>query len=324
MTRGHGRILVTRALPEAWWAPLRVAGMDVDVMRSDDAPDAETIRAAAVGARALWVMLGDRVDEALLDAAGPQLEAVATFSVGVDHVDLAACRERGVAVVHTPEVLTDATADVAMTLLLAVTRRVREGEALVRSGSWRGWGPQQLLGRDLAGARVLVVGAGRIGTAFARRVRAFDAEVAYHARRRRPELEAAVGARYEGDLDDALARADVVSLHAPLTPETRYLLDARRLALLPERAIVINTARGPLIDEAALAAALEAGHLWGAGLDVYEHEPRVHGDLLGRDDVVLLPHLGSATEGTRAAMARLVTDGVLAALGGQDAANVLR
>lgn len=324
MTDMDGRVVITRALPEAWWAPLLAAGLRVEVMPGDDPPGSQALRAAVPGARVVWVMLGDRVDAALLDAAGPQLDVVATFSVGTDHVDLAACRERGVAVVHTPEVLTDATADVAMALLLALTRRVREGEALVRGGAWRGWGPQQLLGRDLAGTRVLVVGAGRIGSAFARRVRAFGAEVAYHARRRRPELETETGARFEGDLDTALARAEVVSLHAPLTPETRHLLDARRLALLPQRAIVINTARGPLVDEAALIAALESGHVWGAGLDVFEREPAVHPGLLGRDDVVILPHLGSATEGTRAAMARLVTDGVLAALRGQDAGNVLR
>jgi glyoxylate reductase len=155
-------------------------------------------------------------------------------------------------------VLTDATADLAMTLLLALTRRVREGEALVRGGGWQGWEPGQLLGRDIAGARVLVVGAGRIGGAFARRVHAFGARVAYHGRSRRPALEEALGARYEPDLDAALGRADVVSLHAPLTPETRHLLDARRLALLPRRAIVINTGRGPLIDEDALVAALRA------------------------------------------------------------------
>lgn len=323
MTDAGGRVLITRALPQGWWAPLRDAGLRVDVL-GDDAADAASLHAAAAGAQVLWVMLGDRVDATMLDAAGPQLEVVATFSVGTDHIDLAACRARGVAVVHTPEVLTDATADVAMTLLLALTRRVREGEALLRSGAWSGWGPQQLLGRDVAGARVLIVGAGRIGGAFARRVHAFGAEVAYHARGRKPALESSLGARFEPDLDEALTRADIVSLHAPLTPETHHLLDARRLALLPERAVVINTARGPLIDEAALAAALEAGRLWGAGLDVYEREPSVHPALVHRDDVVLLPHLGSATEGARAAMARLVTDGVLAALRGRDASNVLR
>jgi len=312
-----GRVLVTRPLERAWLEPLRSAGLTVEVAVPDEVGDPVALRARAPGAAALLVTLGDRVDAALLDAAGPGLRVVATISVGVDHVDLEACHARGVRVANTPDVLTDATADLAMTLLLALTRRVREGEALVRGGGWQGWEPDQLLGRDVRGSRVLVVGAGRIGSAFALRVHAFGARIAYHARNRRPALEAALGARYEPDLDAALCRADVVSLHAPLTPETRHLLDARRLALLPPRAIVLNTGRGPLIDEDALVAALRGGHLWGAGLDVYEHEPRVHAGLASLPNVVLLPHVGSATEGTRAAMARLATDAVVEALRGE-------
>jgi glyoxylate reductase len=316
-----GRVLVTRPLERAWLEPLYAAGLSVDVASEGEVGDPIALRARAAGAAALLVVLGDHVDAALLDAAGPRLRLVATISVGVDHIDLDACRERGVRVANTPDVLTDATADLAMTLLLALTRRVREGEALVRGGGWQGWEPGQLLGRDIAGARVLVVGAGRIGGAFARRVHAFGARVAYHGRSRRPALEEALGARYEPDLDAALGRADVVSLHAPLTPETRHLLDARRLALLPRRAIVINTGRGPLIDEDALVAALQGGHLWGAGLDVYEHEPRVHPGLAQVPNVVLLPHLGSATEGTRAAMARLATDAIVSTLRGDGAGD---
>ena len=322
MTRSPGgRGRVTRPLEPAWLEPLRAAGLGVDVASDHEIADPTALRARAAGAAALLVVLGDRVDAALLDAAGPALRVVATISVGVDHIDVEACRARGVRVANTPDVLTNATADLAMTLLLALTRRVREGELLVRGGEWQGWEPGQLLGRDIAGARVLVVGAGRIGGAFARRVHAFGARVSYHGRTARPELEEALGARYEPDLDTALGRADIVSLHAPLTRETRHLLDARRLALLPPRSIVINTGRGPLIDEAALVAALRSGHLWGAGLDVFEHEPRVHPELTRLPNVVLLPHLGSATEGTRAAMARLATDAIVEALRSERAAD---
>lgn len=320
---GGARVLVTRALPEAWLAPLREAGLTLDVIDQDEAPTRAALLERVRGAAAIWVMLGDRVDAELVDAAGPSLRVVATFSVGYDHIDLPTCRERGVLVANTPEALTDATADLAMALLLALARRLSEGEALLRSGAWQGWGPQQLMGFDLVNARVLVVGAGRIGSAFARRVRAFDTDVRYHARRRNPSLEEAIGARYEPDLDAALARSDVLSLHAPLTDETRHLLDARRLRLLPAGALLVNTARGPLIDEAALVDALRDGHLGGAALDVYEREPEVHPGLLTLPNVVLLPHLGSATHGTRARMAALVTDAITAVLRGERPANLV-
>lgn len=320
---GGARVLVTGALADTWLAPLHDAGLSVERLAEDERDDPAALRARAGGAVALLVTLQDRVDAALLDAAGAGLRVVATYSVGVDHVDLEACHARGVQVANTPDVLTDATADLAMALLLATTRRLREGEALVRGGGWAGWAPDQLLGPDVAGARVLVVGPGRIGRAFARRVHAFGAHVSYHGRRRVPALDEAVGARFEPDLDEALARSDVVSLHAPLTPETLHLLDARRLRLLPAGAVVVNTARGPLIDEAALAQALAEGHLWGAGLDVFEDEPAVHPGLLALPNVVLLPHLGSATRGTRAAMARLATDAILAVLRGERPANLV-
>ncbi len=320
---GAARVLVTRALPEAWLAPLREAGLTLDLIDQDEAPERDELLARARGATAVWVMLGDGVDAELLDAAGPELRVVATFSVGYDHIDLPACRERGVLVANTPEALTEATADLAMALLLALARRLSEGEALLRSGGWQGWGPQQLMGFDLVGARVLVVGPGRIGSAFARRVHAFEAEVHYHGRRPNPALEEAIGARFEPDLDAALVRSDVLSLHAPLTPQTRHLLDARRLRSLPRGALVVNTARGPLIDEAALVDALRDGHLGGAALDVYEREPEVHPGLVPLSNVVLLPHLGSATRGTRARMAALVTDAIRAVLRGERPANLV-
>jgi glyoxylate reductase len=308
------RVLVTRALPDGWLAPLRGAGLEVDAPTRDAAMPATELRARVAGAAALLVQLDDRVDAAVLDAAGPTLRVVATFSVGTDHLDLAACRARGIAVVHTPDVLTDATADQAWALLLAVARRLREGHELIARGGWDGWSPTRLLGTDLRGRTLAIVGLGRIGSAVAARARAFGMEVAYHGPRPHPERAAAVAARYVPDLDALLAGADVVSLHAPLTQETRHLLDARRLALLPPHAIVVNVGRGTLIDERALVAALQAGRLGGAALDVFEDEPRVPADLLALANVAVAPHQGSATAGTRAAMAALCTRGILEAL----------
>lgn len=317
------RVFVTRRLPDAWRAPLAEAGLDVDAAGADDPLTPAELRARAAGAAALWVQLNDTVDAALLDAAGPGLRVVATYSVGTNHIDLTACRERGVVVVHTPDVLTDATADLAMALLLAAARRLPEGQRLVESGGWTGWAPTQLLGVELRGRTLGVVGLGRIGAAVARRARAFGMRIAYHQRRARPDVAAPLEADYEADLEALLARSDVLTLHAPLTPDTRHLLDARRLRLLPRGALLVNTARGPLVDEAALVDALRDGHLAGAGLDVYEEEPRVHPGLLALPHVVLAPHLGSATVDTRRAMARLCTDAIVAVLRGERPANAL-
>ena len=309
------RVLVTRALPDAWLAPLRDAGFEVDVPTSDGAMPAAELRALSAGASALLVQLDDRVDADVLDAAGPELRVVATFSVGTDHLDLEACRTRGVAVVHTPDVLTDATADQAWALLLAVARRLREGRELIAGGAWDGWSPTRLLGSDLHGRTLAIVGLGRIGTAVAARGRAFGMEVAYHGPRPHPERAQPLAARFVPDLDALLAAADVLSLHTPLTAATHHLLDARRLALLPPHAIVVNVGRGALVDERALVAALTAGRLGGAALDVFEDEPRVPPDLLALANVAVAPHQGSATAGTRAAMAALCTRGILEALG---------
>ena len=316
-----GRVFVTRPLPTAWLAPLREAGLTVDVHEADDPLPTAALHARVAGAAALWVQLTDRVDAALLDAAGPGLQAVATYSVGTNHIDAAACRDRGVVVVHTPDVLTDATADLTLALLLAAARRLPEGQRLVESGGWRGWAATQLLGMELRGRTLGVVGLGRIGSAVAARARAFGMRIAYH--QRHPRAEAALEAAFVDDLDRLLATSDVVTLHLPLTPATRHLLDARRLALLPTHALLINAARGPLVDEAALVAALREGRLAGAGLDVYEEEPRVHPGLLALPNVVLAPHLGSATGDTRRAMAELCSAGILTALAGERPPNAL-
>ncbi|MFU8889956.1 MAG: 2-hydroxyacid dehydrogenase [Trueperaceae bacterium] len=318
-----GRVFVTRPLPAPWLAPLRDAGLAVDVHDAEDPLPTDALHARAAGASALWVQLTDRVDAALLDAAGPGLRAVATYSVGTNHIDAAACEERGVVVVHTPDVLTDATADLTLALLLAAARRLPEGQRLVESGGWRGWAATQLLGMELRGRTLGVVGLGRIGAAVAARARAFGMRIAYHQRSARPEVAAPLEAAFVADLDRLLATSDVVTLHLPLTPATRHLLDARRLALLPAHALLINAARGPLVDEGALVAALRDGRLAGAGLDVYEEEPRVHPGLLELPNVVLAPHLGSATDTTRRAMAELCSAGILTALAGDRPPNAL-
>jgi len=320
---GRPRVFVTRRLPEAWRTPLTAAGLEVDAAAGDEPLSSAALRARSVGAAALWVQLNDTVDAALLDAAGAALRVVATYSVGTNHIDLEACRARGVVVARTPDVLTDATADLALALLLAAARRLPEGQRLVAGGAWTGWAPTQLLGVELRGRTLGVVGLGRIGAAVARRARAFGMRLAYHQRRPRPEVAEPLEARFEPDLDALLPRSDVLTLHAPLTPETHHLLDARRLRLLPRGALLVNTARGPLVDEAALVAVLRDGHLAGAGLDVYEEEPRLQPGLLELPNVVLAPHLGSATVDTRRAMARLCTDAIVAVLRGERPPNAV-
>jgi glyoxylate reductase len=306
-------VVVARYLPEAGRAVL-AERYDVDEVGSGVARD-ELMREVA-GAAALVADPTVPVDAALLDAAGPGLRVVANFAVGYDNVDVAACRERGVVVTNTPDVLTNATAELAVALMLAAARRLGESERLVRAGRWAGWEPAQLLGRELSGAVVGIVGLGRIGTRVAELLRGFDVELLYTARTRRSEAVGRLGARYT-ELDELLGRADFVTLHAPLTAETHHLIDDRALARMKPDAILVNTARGGLVDSAALAHALEEGRLGGAGLDVYENEPQVPPELARLERVVLAPHIGSATATARDGMARLVAENVIAVLEGK-------
>ena len=295
--------------------PLRTAGLDVDMRpESTPIPRAELLTAVS-GAAALVSLMSDRVDAELLDAAGPRLRVVANFAVGHDNIDVTECTRRGVVVTNTPDVLTGATAEHAFALLLAVARRLREGDQLVRSGDWAGWEPTQLLGRQVSGSVLGIVGLGRIGAAVAARARAFGMEVLYHNRRPAPELERATGARM-ASFAELLSNSDFVSLHCPLTPATHHLVDADALALMKPTAVLVNTARGAIVDEAALITALSTGALWGAGLDVFEHEPRLTPGLAELPNVVLAPHTGSATEAARDAMARLCAEAVVTELGG--------
>jgi len=278
--------------------------------------------AAVEGVDALISLMSDRVDEELLDAAGAGLRVVANYAVGYDNIDVAACGRRGVVVTNTPDVLTDATADHAFALLLGVARRLLEGDDLVRSGGWTGWEPGQLLGRHVTGATLGIVGMGRIGAAVARRAAASGMSVVYHNRRRSPEVEALTGARLVS-LDELLRASDFVTLHCPLTEATHHLIDAEALRSMKRTAVLVNTARGPVVDEEALAEALEAGELWGAGLDVFEREPLVTERLVRLPNVLLAPHTGSATVVARDGMARLCAQAVVTVLAGGIPPNVV-
>ena len=310
-----GRIVVTGRVPEPALDVLRAAG-ELDAHGQETALPVAELHAAIAGADAVVTLLNDRVDEAFLDAAGPQLRIVANVAVGYNNIDVAACARRGVLVSNTPGVLTDATADIAMALILMVTRRLGEGERAIRSQvGWR-WHMHYMLGTGLQGKTLGIVGLGQIGTATARRARAFGMEIAYSGRRRADEaVEAELGARYT-DFDELLATSDVVSLHCPLTPETTHLIAAEQLARMRSDAFLVNTTRGPVVDEAALADALATGVIAGAGLDVFENEPEVHPALLEIENAVLIPHLGSATTETRTAMAVLAARNAAAVLGG--------
>jgi glyoxylate reductase len=267
------------------------------ITNTADAPlGRDGLIAAMRDADVLVPTVTDRIDGAMLEEAGHRLGLIANFGAGIEHIDLAAARARKIIVTNTPGVFTDDTADLTMMLILSVPRRLGEGSRLVRDGAWTGWAPTQLLGRSIGGKRLAIIGMGRIGQAVAHRARAFGLEVVYHNRRPLPgAIENMLGARYEADLDQLLVEADIVTLHCPAGAETHHLIDKRRLALLKPEAFLINTARGDLIDEEALIAALQEGQLGGAGLDVYAREPAVDPRLIALPNVITLPHLGSAT-----------------------------
>ena len=289
------KVVVTRKLP----APIetRMAELFDVTLNVDDQPMSQQDLAAAVRtADVLVPTVTDRIDLGVLSQAGENLKLIANFGNGVDHIDLASARQRGIVVTNTPGVLTGDTADMTLALILAVPRRLTEGERMLRANEWTGWSPTGMLGSRIWGKRLGIIGMGRIGQAVARRAAAFGLSIHYHNRKRLPtELEDELEATYWESLDQMLARMDSVSVNCPHTPATFHLLSARRLKLLPAHAYVINTSRGEVIDENAMTRMLEAGEIAGAGLDVYEHEPAVNPKLMGMDNVVLLPHMGSAT-----------------------------
>ena len=302
-------ILVTRKLPSSVIAKLSAVA-DVDLYAGEGAIAPDELRARVVGKDALVCLLTDAIDRTVIDAA-PTLRAISNVAVGYNNIDVPYAKARGIVVTNTPDVLTESVADFTWALILAVTRRLSEGERLVRRGEWKGWALDLLLGMELRGKQLGLIGLGRIGRAVAARAGAFGMRVAYTSR-----TDAAVAGEAM-QLDRLLLTSDIVSLHVPLTPETTHLIDKRALARMKRSAYLINTARGPVVDEAALAWALQHHLLAGAALDVYEHEPAVHPDLLSLENVLLVPHLGSGTTETRTAMADLAADNVLAVLDGR-------
>jgi glyoxylate reductase len=306
--------VVARYLPEAGLALL---AKHFDVDRGGAEVGSEALRARVAGAAALVADPTVRVDGPLLDAAGGSLRIVANFAVGYDNVDLEACRERGVVVTNTPDVLTNATAELTLGLMLAAARRLGEGERMVRAGKWTGWEPGQLLGRELSGSVVGIVGLGRIGSRVAELLRGFEVTLLCTSRSPHPQEESRLGAE-RVPLEELLARADFVTLHVPLSAETRHLIDEAALDRIKPGAVLVNTSRGGLVDSTALARALSDGRLFAAGLDVYEHEPDVPGVLKELENVVLAPHMGSATSRARDGMARLAAENVIAVLAGQE------
>lgn len=310
-------VVITREIPGD---PIEIEGVKVRPGPAD-APDRDRLLAMVEGATVVVSMFSDSIDRAVLDAAGPRLRGVCNFAVGYNNIDLDACRERGIVVTNTPDAVTEGTANMAVGLLLSVARRIAEADRFVRSGAWAGQAPLSMgdwMGLDLAGKTLHIVGAGRIGYATAVRAAAFGMRVIYTSRTPKPVFEQAPLAAERFSLDDGLARADVVSLHTPLTPETRHLLDRRRLGLLKPDAILINTSRGPVVDEAALVAALRERRIWGAGLDVMEDEPLLAAGLAELDNAVLTPHIGSAERRWRAEMTRMCERAARAIIAGQE------
>ena len=311
------KVFLTRQLPPAVMERLE-RETDLAWHREDRVPTKAEVIAGLKGRDALLCTILDRVDGELLDAC-PGLKVVANFGVGFNNIDVAAATARKIPVTNTPGVLTDATADMAFALLLAVARRLTEGERMVRAQKWEGWQPLQLLGADVTGATLGILGYGRIGQAMARRARAFGMRVIYWNRSAASEVSGAEATRVS--LEEVLRQSDFVSLHVAYTPETHHLLDAPQLELMKRTAFVINTARGAVINEAALVRALQAKQIAGAGLDVFEREPQITPGLASLENVVLAPHLGSATIGTRTRMGMIALENLLAVCAGQRPPN---
>lgn len=308
-------VAVSRPLPIA----LEVPGAEVRYGPERGFASPAELREFVRGADAAVTWVSERVDDAFLDAAGKQLKVVANFAVGYDNIDVAACARRGVIVTNTPDAVTEGTADMAMALLLAAARRMSEADRFVRSGAWAKHGilgPREFIGRPISGRRLLIVGAGRIGYATALRSIGWGMRISYVARSRKHDFESAPLNAQRVELDEGLREADFVSVHTPLTPETRHLIDARRIGLMKPTTVIVNTARGPVIDEEALAAALKDGKIFAAGLDVFEKEPGCHPALVGLENVVMAPHIGSASVGSREMMTQLCAANVRAVLSG--------
>jgi glyoxylate reductase len=311
------RVFVARVLPDEGLEPIRAA-CDLDLWTDELPPPRDELLRRVAGVDGVLTLLTDRVDDAFLDAAGPGLKVVSNYAVGFDNVDVAACARRGIPVGNTPGVLTETTADLAWTLLMAAARRVAEGDRYVRDGRWTTWGPLLLLGPDVHGATIGIVGFGRIGQAVARRAQGFGMDILYHDRAALPaDVTDPLGATFV-PLEDLLARSDFVSLHVNLTDETRHLINAETLSWMKPTAVLVNTSRGPVVDQAALADALERDVIFAAALDVTDPEPIPMDDrLVGRDDCLIVPHIASASRATRGRMASMAAANLLAGVRGE-------
>ena len=318
MTDTRPTLYLSRLLPDPVMAIVRERFQLVQDPH-DALPAPSALREGLCQADAAIVTLGDRIDAETIHVA-TRLKVLTNYAVGYNNIDLAAARQRGLIITNTPDVLTDATADLTWALLLATARRIVEGDALVRSGGWTGWSPTQLLGAEVSGKTLGIIGMGRIGQAVAHRAAGFCMPVRYHTRQ--PLATSSLPREWEHrSLQDILGEADVVTIHVPLTPATHHLIGARELAWMRPTAFVINTARGPIVDEGALVDALKTGIIAGAGLDVYEQEPAIHSALAQLKQVVLLPHLGSATVHARVQMGLVCLENIQAVLDGRPAPN---
>ena len=315
--RARPRVFVARLIPEEGLAPVRDA-CDADIWTDELPPPRDELLRRVAGCDGVLTLLTDRVDDELLDAAGPRLRVVSNYAVGFDNIDVAACARRSIPVGNTPGVLTETTADLAWTLLMAAARRVPEGDRYVRDGRWKTWGPLLLLGPDVHGATIGIAGFGRIGQAVARRAAGFGMTILYHDVTRLPdEVTAPLGATFV-TLDELLARSDFISLHVNLTAETRHLINARTLAAMKPTAVLVNTSRGPVIDQIALADALREGVIWAAALDVTDPEPIPMDDpLVGLPNCLIVPHIASASGATRGKMAAMAAANLLAGVRGE-------
>lgn len=308
-------VYVTRRVPETGLELLRKNCETVHVYDGETGPPREELLEAVRGRDGVLCLLSDRMDTEVMEAAGPNLRVIANYAVGYDNIEVGAATARGIAVTNTPGVLTETTADLAWALLFAAARRIPEADRYTRTGNWPGWGPMQMLGVDVTGATLGIVGAGRIGSAMAHKSAGFGMSVLYHGHNHRPELERQLDAR-RVPLEELLAQSDFLSLHVPLTERTRHLIGRQELELMKETAVLINTSRGPVVDEQALVEALREGQIFAAGLDVYENEPELTPGLAELDNAVLTPHVGSGSRRTRAKMAEMAATGLITVLEG--------
>ncbi len=312
------KVFLTRKIPEDGIKILKNAGLEIEIFPYDRIPKKEEIIAGVRDADALISILTDKIDREIMDSA-PKLKVIGNYAVGYNNIDVEYAKQKGIIVTNTPGVLTDATADLTFALILAAARRVVEGDKFMRQGKFNGWTPMLMLGKDVWGATIGIIGTGRIGQAVARRAKGFNMRILYYSRTRKEEMDG-LGAKFVS-LEELLRESDIITLHVPLTPETRHLIDYEEFELMKDGAILINTARGEVVNEEAMLKALRSGKLFAAGLDVFYNEPNVNPELFKMDNVVLTPHIGSATERTRRKMAEMVCSDVVRVLRGEEPVN---